>query len=186
MAHSQDPRYIRTARTLHWLMALLLPILLVLGFYMHDLPFSPEKLKLYAWHKWAGITALVLVVIRLAVRIGNPPPPLPEHMSRAAQAAANAGHLMLYALMLTIPLSGWLMSSAKGFQTVWFGVLPLPDLLNKDKAIGDLLAVMHQSLNIVLAAMLSGHILLTLKHQFINRDNLLLRMLPDVHTSRKG
>jgi cytochrome b561 len=91
--------------------------------------------------------------------------------------AAHAGHLLLYVLMFAIPLSGWLMSSAKGFQTVWFGVLPIPDLLARDKALGDLLQTLHLGLNWLLIAVLLGHIGAALKHHFLDRDDVLNRML---------
>ena len=170
--------YTPVAKALHWLIALLLFGLLALGFYMQDLPLSPQKLQLYAWHKWAGVTVFLLVLVRLAWRVTHRPPPLPEHMPRVMQLAAHAGHVLLYALMIAIPLSGWLMSSAKGFQTVWFGVLPIPDLLAKDKALGDLLQTVHMTLNLVFALAIAGHIGAALKHHFIDRDDILTRMLP--------
>ena len=80
--------------------------------------------------------------------------------------------------MLAIPLSGWLMSSAKGFQTVWFGVVPIPDLLAKDKAWGELLQTVHLSLNLTFIAILVAHVGASLKHHFIDRDDILTRMLP--------
>jgi polyisoprenoid-binding protein YceI len=94
------------------------------------------------------------------------------------QFAAHAGHFLLYALMIAIPLSGWLMSSAKGFQTVWFGVLPIPDLLGKNKELGDLLQTVHMSLNLLFVAVIVGHIGAALKHHFIDKDDILTRMLP--------
>jgi cytochrome b561 len=99
-------------------------------------------------------------------------------MSAPMQLAAHAGHFMLYALMIAIPLSGWLMSSAKGFQTVWFGVLPIPDLLAKNKELGDLLALVHKSLNLLFIAVIAGHIGAALKHHLIDKDDILIRMLP--------
>lgn len=170
--------YTKTAKVLHWLMAILLFGLLALGFYMHDLPLSPDKLKLYSWHKWAGVTAFLLVALRLTWRIAHRPPALPDSMPKIMQFAAHAGHLMLYLLMIAIPLSGWLMSSAKGFQTVYFGVLPIPDLLDKNKEVGDLLALVHKSLNLLFIAVLAGHIGAALKHHFIDKDDILTRMLP--------
>lgn len=170
--------YTKTAKALHWLMAVLLFGLLALGFYMHDLPLSPEKLQLYSWHKWAGVTAFLLVGFRLLWRMAHRPPALPESMPKIMQFAAHAGHLLLYILMIAIPLSGWLMSSAKGFQTVYFGVLPIPDLLEKNKEIGDLLALVHKSLNLLFVAVLAGHIGAALKHHFIDKDDILTRMLP--------
>ncbi|WP_295002403.1 cytochrome b [uncultured Dechloromonas sp.] len=170
--------YTKTAKALHWLMAILLFGLLALGFYMHDLPLSPDKLKLYSWHKWAGVTAFLLVGFRLLWRFANRPPALPDSMPKLMQFAAHAGHLLLYVLMIAIPLSGWLMSSAKGFQTVYFGLLPIPDLLDKNKEVGDLLALVHKSLNLLFVAVLAGHIGAALKHHFIDKDDILTRMLP--------
>ena len=171
--------YTRTAKGLHWLMTILFFGLLALGFYMHDLPLSPEKLQLYSWHKWAGVTAFLLVWFRLFWRIAHRPPALPASMSKLMQRAAHAGHFLLYGLMIAIPLSGWLMSSAKGFQTVWFGVLPIPDLLSKNKETGDLLQSVHMSLNLLFVAVIAGHIGAALKHHFIDKDDILTRMLPD-------
>ena len=171
--------YTRTAKGLHWLMTILFFGLLALGFYMHDLPLSPEKLQLYSWHKWAGVTAFLLVWFRLFWRIAHRPPALPASMLTLMQRAAHAGHFLLYGLMIAIPLSGWLMSSAKGFQTVWFGVLPIPDLLGKNKETGDLLQSVHMSLNLLFVAVIAGHIGAALKHHFIDKDDILTRMLPD-------
>ena len=99
--------YTKTAKALHWLMAALLFGLLGIGFYMHDLPLSPEKLQLYSWHKWAGVTAFLLVAFRLFWRLAHRPPALPASMPKRMQFAAHAGHLLLYVLMIAIPLSGW-------------------------------------------------------------------------------
>lgn len=158
-------------------MALLLMGLLALGFYMHDLPLSPDKLRLYSWHKWAGVTAFLLLVIRLCWRVTHQPPDLPCSMAKTMRFAAHVGHLLLYGLMLAIPLSGWLMSSAKGFQTVWFGIVPLPDLLAKNRELGDFLVTVHKTLNLLFAALLIGHIGVALKHHFIDKDGILTRML---------
>lgn len=178
--------YTRTAKTLHWLMAGLLFALLALGIYMHDLPLSPEKLKLYSWHKWGGVTAFLLLFIRLGWRTTRRPPALPASMAGWQRQAAHAGHLLLYALMLAIPLSGWLMSSAKGFQTVYFGVLPLPDLIGKNKELGELLALVHQSFNLLFIMLLAGHVGAALKHHFIDRDDILTRMLPRRHQENRS
>lgn len=170
--------YTRTAKSLHWVMALMFFGVIALGFYMTGLPFSPDKLKLYSWHKWAGVTIFLLALARIAWRVIHRPPALPASMPKLMQLAAHAGHHMLYLLMFAIPLSGWLMSSAKGFQTVWFGVLPIPDLISKDKPTGDVLALVHESLNFLLIAVLAGHIGAALKHHFIDKDDVLTRMLP--------
>lgn len=171
-------RYTGTAITLHWLIALGIAGTFSLGLYMHELPLSPEKLRLYSWHKWVGVTLFLLVLLRLGWRLLNPPPELPDAMPGWLRLAARGGHYLLYFLMLAVPLSGWLMSSAKGFQTVWFGVLPLPDLLSKDKALGEQLELIHKSLNFLMAFVVIGHVLAALKHHYIDRDDVLTRMLP--------
>ena len=171
-------RYTRTAIFLHWLVALGLVGTFALGFYMHDLPLSPSKLQLYSWHKWAGVTLLVLIVVRLAWRMTHRAPALPVTMGPTARLAAHAGHWLLYALMLAIPLSGWLMSSAQGFSVVWFGILPLPDLVSKDAALGALLKDVHITLNYTLLVVVAGHIGAALLHHFIKKDTVLARMLP--------
>jgi cytochrome b561 len=166
------------SKTLHWAMALAIFGLLALGFVMSDMPLSPEKLQYFSWHKWAGVSVFFLVWIRLIWRVITPPPAYPNSISRPLQILAHGGHFLLYALMLVIPLSGWLMSSAKGVQTVWFGVWPLPDLLSRDKELGKLLEWIHGSLNWVLIALIVGHVGAALKHHFIDRDDILTRMLP--------
>lgn len=170
--------YTRPARYLHWLVAILILGMFALGFYMEGLPLSPDKLKLYSWHKWAGVSIFMLVLIRLAWRVTHRPPPLPDHMALWLKLAAHGGHAALYVLMLVIPLSGWLMSSALGIQTVWFGIVPLPDLIPRDKAVGDFLQETHLYLNLFLIAVLIGHIGMALKHHFIDKDGTLHRMLP--------
>ena len=178
------PHYTPVAKTLHWLMAVLLFGLLALGFTMTDLPLSPRKLQLYSWHKWAGVTVFLLVLFAWpgARPIGRPP--LPDHLPKMMRFAAHAGHALLYRLMIVIPLSGWLMSSAKGFQTVWFGVLPIPDLVDKNQELGDLLQTVHLSLNLLFVAVIVGHIGAALKHHFIDRDDVLTRMLPARSTEK--
>ncbi|MFA7669975.1 MAG: cytochrome b [Burkholderiaceae bacterium] len=175
-----NQRYSSTAIFLHWLVALGLVGTFMLGFYMEGLPLSPNKLKLYSWHKWAGMSLLVLIVVRLAWRLSHRAPELPSSMGPAARFLAHAGHWLLYALMLAIPVSGWLMSSAQGFPVVWFGVLPLPDLVSKDAALGALLQNVHVILNYTLLVVVIGHVAAALQHHFIKKDTVLARMLPFV------
>jgi cytochrome b561 len=169
--------YTKTAKSLHWLIALLIFAVFPLGLYMHDLKLSPAKLQLYSYHKWAGMIILLLAIIRLLWRITHRPPAL--SLPRYQQIASSAVHHLLYLLMIAIPLTGWLMSSAKGYQTVLFGILPLPDLLAKDKVLGHTLENVHQSLNYLLLLLVAVHIAAALKHHFIDRDDVLTRMLPE-------
>ena len=172
------PRYSTTAIALHWLIAFSMASIFSLGLYMSDLPLSPTKLQLYSYHKWAGITVFLLALVRLFWRLGHPAPALPDTMPPLLRKAAFAAHIALYLLMFAIPISGWLMSSAKGFQTVWFGVLPLPDLISKDKTLGDQLLTLHRLLNYAMLFLVIGHVAAALKHHWADRDDVLTRMLP--------
>ncbi len=164
--------------TFHWLIALMIAGAFGVGLYMTELPLSPDKLKIYSWHKWAGVTIFALVILRALWRLTHPAPAMPGSMSGTQKKLATAGHLLLYVLMFAIPLTGWLMSSAKGYQTVWFGVLPIPDLLGKDKALGETLETVHRLLNYFMAVVVAGHVAAALKHHFKDRDDVLRRMLP--------
>lgn len=176
-------RYSRTAIGLHWLVALAIATAFAVGLYMHDLPLSPGKLRIYSWHKWAGMTIFLLVLFRLVWRLTHRPPVLPAGMPTWQQLAADAAHRLIYVLMVAVPLSGWLMSSAKGFQTVYFGVLPLPDLLAKNKALGETLEAVHQGLNFTLAGLVLAHAAAAIKHHLVDRDDVLARMLPFIRKS---
>lgn len=173
---SSNRRYTTSAIVLHWLVALLIFVGFPLGVYMSDLPLSPAKLQLYSYHKWIGITVLLLAGVRVAWRLSHRPPPLPDSVVRWQRQASAGVHGLLYVLILAIPLSGWLMSSAKGFPVVWFGVLPLPDLIGKDKALGELLVGVHQALNFTLLGLVILHVGAALKHHFIERQPFLQRM----------
>lgn len=170
--------YTRTAISLHWLIAILVFVTFPVGVIMHDMAFSPDKLRMLSYHKWLGVTVFILMVVRVAWRAGHRPGPLVASLPHWQQWAAKAVHVLLYVLLLAIPLSGWLMSSAKGFQTVYLGVLPLPDLVGKDKALGELLGELHEVLNIAMLVLVGVHVLAALKHQFVDRDGTLSRMLP--------
>ncbi len=172
--------YTRTAMALHWLLAAALLGSFSVGLYMTDLPFSPQRLKLYNWHKWAGVTILALSALRLVWRLTHPPPP--EQPAPAWQRrAARLTHGALYVLFFAVPLAGWAYSSAAGFPIVWFGVLPLPDFVSPDKALAEAIKPWHGRLAWALAALAALHVAAALKHQFVDRDGLLRRMLPATH-----
>ncbi len=177
--------YTRTAIALHWLVALLILAALPLGMVMTELDLSPTKLKLYSWHKWLGVTVFALALLRIVWRLTHAAPSLPESMPAWQRKAAAALHGLLYLLMLALPLSGWLMSSAKGFQTVWFGVLPLPDLVAKDEGLGHFFEETHETLVALLLFLLAAHVAATLKHHFVDRDDIAARMLPWLAKERK-
>jgi cytochrome b561 len=171
-------RYTMVAILLHWLIAAVILSNLVLGLYMTDLAISPTKLRLYSYHKWTGVSIFLLVVIRILWRLTHRPPALPHHMPSWERTAASVSHGVLYLLTLAVPLTGWLFSSAKGFKTVWFGVLPIPDLIAKDLVLADVLKAWHENLNYLMAALVVLHVAAALKHHLWDRDDVLARMFP--------
>ena len=175
-------RYSRVAVLLHWVLGFALIAIFGVGLYMADLPFSPQRLKLYNWHKWAGVSILLLSALRLAWRLTHRPPELPEavagRMPAWQRVAHHATHHGLYLLFFAVPLLGWAYSSAAGFPIVWFGVLPLPDWVGVDQELGKALQGLHSLSAWTLTALIALHVAAALKHQFIDRDGLLARMRP--------
>jgi cytochrome b561 len=178
-------RYSLTAIVLHWVLGLVILGMFGVGLYMTDLPFSPTKLKLYNWHKWAGISVLVLSAVRLLWRVTHRPPALPDAIAQAMPAwqrwAHHGTHHALYALFFLVPLIGWAYSSAAGFPIVLFGVLPLPDFVPVDKALAEMIKPLHEFGAFALIGLAGLHIAAALKHQWIDKDGLLNRMWPGRH-----
>jgi len=176
------PPYHRFAILLHWVLGLSLILLFGVGLYMADLPFSPQRLKLYNWHKWAGVTLLVLSAVRLAWRLTHRPPALPASVAAAMPAwqrvAHHATHHAFYLLFFVVPLLGWAYSSAAGFPIVLFSSMPLPDFVPVSEGLADLLKPLHKFSAFALAALVVVHVAAALKHQWVDRDGLLARMLP--------
>jgi len=169
--------YTATAIALHWLAVLLIACNVALGLSMVDLPFGPQKFRWYGWHKWIGITVFLLAAARLVWRYAHSPP-APVAMPAWQRHAAAAVYGLLYALMLAIPLSGWIYSSATGISVVYLGLIPLPDLVGKDKALAETLKTVHIGLNFTLWTLVLVHVGAALKHHWVDRDGVLLRMLP--------
>lgn len=170
-------RYNGAAIALHWLTAALIVVNLALGLSMVPLPISPRKLQWYLWHKSIGTTIFLLTCARLAWRWYRPAPP-PVAMVPWQRRSAAAAHALLYVLMLLVPLSGWLYSSATGVQVVYLGLFPLPDLVAKNKSLAGALLVTHLTLNFALFVLICFHVAAALKHHFADRDTVLTRMLP--------
>ena len=170
--------YTRTAVAFHWILAILIIANLTFGLYTVNLPLSPQKLKLFSYHKWVGVTVLLFAAARLVWRATHAAPALPESMKPWERQAAHAAHIALYVLFFAAPITGWLFSSAAGFQTVYLGVLPIPDLLSKNKELADVLRFMHRWINYTMATVIVLHAAAALKHHFVDRDDVLVRMLP--------
>lgn len=173
-------RYTPTARWLHALLGLALVGVFAMGLYMTSLPFSPQRLKLYNWHKWAAMLVLGFSVLRLVWRLTHRPPELPaairDAMPAWQRAAHHGTHMGLYVLFFAVPLLGWAYSSAAGFPVVLFGLLPLPDWVPVSPELAEVLKPLHRLAAYALAALMLLHVAAALKHALIDRDGLLRRM----------
>lgn len=172
-------RYTITAMIFHWLIALMIIGAFTMGLVMTDIPgITPTKLKYYSWHKWAGVTILALATLRLLWRLTHPAPPYPATMPGWQRTAANSLHSLLYVLMFAVPLSGYLYTLSAGIPVVYFGLFELPVIIDANPALKPVLKGVHYWLNMTLAACVAIHVAAALKHQFIDRDGVLKRMLP--------
>ena len=163
---------------LHWIMALLIFTMIVLGLLARNWPLSPTKLALYYWHKSLGILILALVALRLGWRWWNPSPAPAAPMPRWERNAAHITHVLLYGVMVAMPLSGWVINAAAKIPFKVFGLWTLPAIVAPDKALQQLAQQVHLALFLLLAALLLLHIAAALRHHFALRDETLLRMLP--------
>lgn len=178
-------RYGVVAVTLHWLIALSVIGLYIVGFIMEDMKPSLQQFELYQLHKSFGISVLVLTVIRLVWRLANPQPELPPTMEPWQQLAAKAAHWGFYALLLAAPLAGWAMVSASSLNipTVIFGVFTLPQIeliaASPDKqALEGTFSELHELAANGLLALFIVHVAAALYHHIKLRDTVLLKMLP--------
>jgi cytochrome b561 len=168
--------YTRMAQLLHWLLALAIVLTFSFGLYMVELPFSPQRLKQYNWHKWAGMTILILSTLRLLWRLTHPAPALPAHLPAWQRWASGSTHALMYVLFFAIPLVGWTYSSALGFPIVLYGVFEMPNFVSRNTELAATLKLIHQYLAYSLAGLVIVHVLAALQHHFLLKDGLLARM----------
>jgi len=171
-------RYSAVAQSFHWIIAALIVTQFVLAYAADDLPLGAHKLALLARHKSFGMTILMLAILRLLWRFKNPPPGLPAGMTPLEQFLARATHAAFYVLLFIMPVTGWMMSSAKNYSVSWFWLFTWPNFIGPNEAAFNFLHGTHEVLSDILFAIAVLHILAALKHHFWNKDGVLLRMLP--------
>lgn len=172
-------RYTRTAIFLHWLIALLIVCTFVLGLVMTSIPgLTPTKLRYFSYHKSLGVTIFVLVCLRLLWRLNHSPPLLPTSIARIERDLAAIVHSALYVLMFAVPVSGYFYSLAAGVPVKYLGMIPLPVFIEPNPGLKPILKSVHFWLNMSMVACLALHVLGTMKHRIIDKENLLKRMLP--------
>jgi cytochrome b561 len=195
-ARNQSNRYGSVSQFLHWTTALLVLILLVMG-KMGLVDADHPGSAVFMWHGSLGVLLFALVAVRFLWRLASRPPEFPATMTRVGKVAARTMHFSLYALLIALPLSGWLAASSEGSNINFFGVATLPRWERAGPAATTALAPrartaseaqgeqgedfaeeLHDLLGDALIVLASLHVLAALKHQLVDHDGLMRRMLP--------
>ena len=190
-------RYTKTAIILHWLIAIFIALMFVLGWYMAELPKEAPKqmaydlidLGVFTWqlaeeasprtfyfnlHKSLGLTVLALIVLRILWRITHTPPAALSSYKAIEKKVATATHHSLYLLMLAVPVTGLIMAINSKYGVKWFGIDVIAGLDNKP--VRDFFECTHEFVGIVLLVLIGIHLLGALKHKFIDKDDTMSRM----------
>jgi len=190
-------RYTKTAVVLHWLIAIFIIVMFILGWFMADIPKDAPKqmaydvldLGIYTWqlaeaatprtfyfnlHKSLGLTIFALIALRIFWRITHKPPALLASYKAMERKIATGAHHLLYLLMLAVPLTGLVMGLYSKYGVKWFGLDFLPGLDNK--AIREAFAEAHEIIGIILLVVVAVHVAGALKHKFIDKDETMQRM----------
>lgn len=176
-----ETRYGWLGQAFHWLIASLIVTQYVLGQVAEQAGEAGrlvDQLALLARHKSVGITVLALTAMRLTWRFISPPPPLPTVTPRWQTAVARLTHGLIYTLLITLPVSGWLMSSASSYSVSVFGILELPDLVSPNESFKEQMQAVHHTLGTALFSLLALHLAAALKHHLFDKDDILRRMMP--------
>jgi cytochrome b561 len=169
-----------TTRLLHWSIAAFLLIQIPLAWYMIDLPLGPDKFAKYALHKSFGTVLFTLAVARLVWAIIAKRPKLPPDTKRYEKILAKATQGLLYLLVIIMPISGWVMSSAANVPVTVFGTILLPNLVGPNERLMESMQNIHEMQSIALLTLIALHFVAGLKHHFLDHDNVLHSMLPFV------
>ncbi|WP_394694120.1 cytochrome b [Hyphobacterium sp.] len=186
---TQTQRYSTVAITLHWLIAVLIIVMIFAGWRTDDMrqallagdmSVDPQTVAmLFNWHKTIGLLILTLSIVRLVWRLTHKQPSLPEGMNGFERFAATATHWAFYVLIIGMPLFGWIAASASSFPSYFLNMesLPIPQLVGDDEALYGVVAQIHSKSAWAILGLLALHIAAALKHHFIDRDDVLTRMV---------
>ncbi len=178
MLRNTDRSWGTPAKILHWVVAALVFTQVASGWAAVSWRLSPTKLDLFVWHKSTGMLILLLMVVRAVWRLANAVPSLPDDMRPAERLAAHLSHLLLYALLFLMPMTGWIATSASNIPFRMFWLVPMPAIVEPDEALADAVAGMHLALFVMLSLLLAVHVGAALRHHFLKRNDVLVRMLP--------
>lgn len=171
------PGYSSTARLLHWLTAVIVIGLVLVGLVMTNMPSGPTQNLLFNLHRSTGVVLLPIILFRLAYRLSHPPPPLPADIPALQRMAAEGMHWTLYALLVVQPIIGWVATSAYRAPIVVFWLFELPPIAAENRAFSEQAFAVHRVIGILLAFLITAHAAAALFHHFVRKDQVLLRMV---------
>jgi cytochrome b561 len=176
-ARDTDVAYSVTARTLHWITAALVLILLPLGLVIANKWGGPWQDQLYNLHRSIGTLIIPVILVRLGYRLTHKPLPLSDEIPPVQRHAAHATHWTLYTLLVIQPFVGWAASAAYPAPVIVFGLFDLPMIVGPNRALSDQLVIVHRSIALVIALLVTVHIAAALYHHYARRDGVLMRMI---------
>ena len=177
MLRNTTQSYGVVCRALHWSIALFIIALIIVGSIMGDLPNAPFKYQVYGLHKSLGITVLMLTVVRVLWWLREVKPAMEKTIPAVWVPVIEFGHSFLYAFMVALPLTGWIMSNAAGYPVSVFGLVTMPTLVAPDKELAHAFKELHELLANSLMMLLFLHVGAALVHHFIYKDRTLKKMV---------
>lgn len=173
-----DNSYGTFTKFIHWTIALTIYAMIAVGYWQQTLKDGAFKDQVYQYHKLTGLTVLTLMCVRLIWRFSNTVPSLPQSVPRWQAMASRVIHYALYATLFIMPISGWIMASASGYYPELFGTAIRMPGVSLNEALAHRAHEIHEFMAIVLISLIVIHVLAALKHHFINKNDVLRRMLP--------
>ena len=171
-------RYGLIAQLLHWAVVVGILLQYVWVWRIDNTDSIREQFSLVTTHKSIGMTVLALVLLRMAWRAFNKPPPYPPGMARWEINAANLMHALLYLLILLMPLTGWMYTSAAGYGAEFWGLIDIPDFVLTGERLENFMHVAHETIGWAIPIVVAVHVLAALRHHFALKDDVLKRMVP--------
>ena len=169
--------YSSGSKLLHWLIAVIVILMLSFGYILEDVP-EQYRSTAYMFHKSLGLTVLFLMYVRIFMIWFTGKPPLPESVPFLQKMISRLVQYSFYVLLIAMPLCGWIMSVAADYIPTYFGLFKVPLPIEPNKALASLMQEFHETMAWILIGLIILHILAALKHHFIDKDNVLKRMLP--------
>ncbi|MDJ0930059.1 cytochrome b [Breoghania sp.] len=169
--------YGATARAFHWVTAALVLTMIPAGLVMLSAPSGWIQNFLFDYHRSCGVVLFIITAAWLVWRWKNPPAAIPEDIPLPQRIVAHIVHILLYALLLVQPVVGWIGTSAYGAPIKVFWLFTLPPIVDKDKATADTFLGLHETLGLLMTALVLMHIAGALFHHFVRRDRTLMRMV---------